>query len=71
MFEIIKKANRFSEDEPEVIDHADSLSEAEALAHDYQVNRYGSSAFVTARRAGERSPEASAQDADFGLPTTK
>ena len=46
MFEIIKKASRFSEDKPEVIDHADSLSEAEALAHDYQVNRYGPSAWV-------------------------
>jgi hypothetical protein len=67
MFEIIKKANRFCDDEPEVIDHADSLSEAEALAHDYQVNRYGPSAFVTVRRAGERTPEESAQDTDFRI----
>jgi len=67
MFEIIKKASRFSDDEPEVIDHADSLSEAEALAHDYQVNRYGPSAFVTIRRAGERGSAGAVTDSDLRI----
>jgi len=50
-----KKANRFSDDEPEVIASADSRSEAEALAHDYQVNFYRESAFITFRKAGDNS----------------
>jgi hypothetical protein len=53
MFEIIKKTSRFTNDEPEVIAFADTLSEAQALAHDYQVSFYGPSAYVTFRRAGE------------------
>jgi len=60
MYEIIKKANRFTDDEPVVIDHADSFSEAEALAHDYQVNCYYTSAFITFRKAGEGSSECAA-----------
>src|SRR5262249_14942517 len=33
-----------------------SLSEAQALAHDYQVNFFGPSAYVTFRRAGDSTP---------------
>jgi hypothetical protein len=53
MYEVVKKAGRFTTDEPEVIAYADSRSEAEALAHDLQVQFYGPSAYVTFRRAGE------------------
>jgi hypothetical protein len=67
MYEIIKKANRFTSDEPEVIAYADSRSEAEALAHDYQVNFYGSTAYVTFRRAGESSSEPTVPGSDFHI----
>src|SRR5262249_48086424 len=53
MFEIVRKASRFTNDEPEVIAYADSRSEAEAMAHDLRVNVYRSSAYITVRRAGE------------------
>jgi hypothetical protein len=56
MFEIIKMASRFTDAPPEVIAYADSFSEAQALANDYQVNFYGTSAYVTFRRAGDSTP---------------
>jgi hypothetical protein len=56
VYEIIKKASRFTDDPPEVIAYADTLSEAQALAHDYQVSLYGPSAYVTFRRAGDPTP---------------
>jgi len=65
MFEIIKKASRFTDDLPEVIAYADSRSEAEALAHDYQVNYYGPSAYVSFRRAGGSTSEPSMPGSDF------
>jgi hypothetical protein len=62
VYEIIKKASRFTDDPPEVIASADSLSEAQALAHDYQVNYYGPSAYVTFRRAGGSTPTVPGSD---------
>lgn len=62
MYEIVKKASRFTDDEPQVIAYADSRSEAEALAHDIQVNFYGPSAFVTFRKAGDSTPTVSGSD---------
>jgi hypothetical protein len=56
VYEIIKMASRFTHDEPEVIAYADTLSEAQALAHDLQVNFHGPSAYVTFRRAGDSMP---------------
>src|SRR5579883_1255404 len=67
MFEIIKKASRFTNDAPEVLAYADSLSEAEALAHDLQVNFYGPSAYVTFRRAGESSSRTTVPGSDLSI----
>jgi hypothetical protein len=67
MFEIIKQASHFTSDKAEVIAYADSLSEAEALAHDLQVNFYGSTAYVTFRRAGESSSRPSVQGFDLSI----
>jgi hypothetical protein len=53
VYEIIKKASRFTNDEPEAIGFADSRSEAEAMAHDLQVSVYRSRAYITFRRAGD------------------
>jgi hypothetical protein len=65
VFEIIRKASRFTDDLHQVIAYADSISEAQALAHDYQVNYYGTSAYVTFRRAGDSTP--TVPGSDFGI----
>ena len=62
MFEIIRKASRFTNDDPEVIAYADSRSEAQAMAHDLQVNVYRSSAYITVRRAGDSTPTVPGSD---------
>jgi hypothetical protein len=67
VFEIIKKSSRFTNDPPEVIAYADSFSEAQALAHDYQANYYGPSAYVTFRRAGQSSPKPDVPGSDFRI----
>jgi hypothetical protein len=55
-YEIVQKSNRIADDPPEVIAYADSRSEAEAMAHDLQVNIYRYSAYITVRRAGDSTP---------------
>ncbi|MEI7688199.1 MAG: hypothetical protein WCL32_24605, partial [Planctomycetota bacterium] len=67
MFEITKKANRYSDDQPEVIAYADSQAEAEAQARDLQHNVYRASAYISIRRAGESSLEELATEPDPGL----
>jgi hypothetical protein len=62
VFEIVKKASRFTDNPHQVIAYADSISEAQALAHDYQVNYYGTSAYVTFRRAGDSTPTVPGSD---------
>jgi hypothetical protein len=67
VYEIIKKASRFTNDEAEVIAYADSRSEAEALAHDCQVNFYGPSAYITFRKAGESNSRATVPGSDLSI----
>ena len=67
MFEIIRKASRFTNDAPEVIAYADSRSEAEAMAHDLQVNVYRSSAYITVRRAGESRSRPTVPGSDLSI----
>src|SRR5262249_34970462 len=63
--EIIRKASRFTNDDPEVIAYADSRSEAQAMAHNLQVNVYRSSAYITFRRAGDSTPTGPGSDFSF------
>src|SRR5262245_60106834 len=68
MFEIIRKASRFTNDDPhQVIAYADSISEAQAMAHDLRVNVYRSSAYVTVRRAGESRSRPTGPGSDFSF----